>query len=318
MKRCRRYGQLPAFALLIVLTLGLCVTVVRAGSGSITVGGAAPEVTSIGIYAYPTPGENLTHISVDTQYTIVLNVTDLDLLTDERKIEVQLYTTPNNSFNATGDTKHHYSFVWTYDGGFANVSPSGNYFDKDDSTPPIDLAKTWGLFNFVFKLDKLAIYTNDGELHWTVEAYVHDKSDSYAWRSNTFDVNLYQVLSIDSSVAWTGLHAGTYSNPASSPTPNGTWTYTSNAKSEIKINATTPTNAFGNTLPDGSVWVALDGYPDYTNKQNFTNTRTTWLTVNDETQQKSVYWFVDIPAGQPTGAYTFTYDAKIENYDYAS
>jgi hypothetical protein len=314
MKRFPEYGHLPAVALLIVLTLGLCVTVVRAESGTITVGGNPPEAASIAIDTYPTTPVNATHIVVDTQYMIVLNATDPDLLTDVRKIEVQLYT---DSYNATGDIKHHYSFLWTYDGGFANVSPSGSYFDVGHSTQPT-LTNAWGFFKFVFKLAKLAIYTNAGSLHWTVKAYINDKSNNVGWRSNTFDVDLYQSLTIDSSVTWTGLAAGTTWNLASAPNP-GTWTYTSNAIAKIQIYATTPTNAFGNTFPVGNIQVALDSGHS-TNLQAFTDTAADWLTnlSNDAAQDKTVYWFVDIPAGQPTGTYTFTYHAEIAFYGYAT
>jgi hypothetical protein len=314
MKRWSTYRQLPAIALLIVLTLSLCVTV-HAGSGTITISGAAPEITSIAIDNYTTTGGNFTHISVDTSYTIIVNVADADLLTDERKIEVQLYT---DSYNATGDIKHHYSFLWTCDGGFANVGPDG-YFDADHSSRPSDLGVTSGLFNFVFKLNKLAIYTHagsPGSQKWTVEAHVWDKSGNQGYRSNTFDVDLYQGLNIDSSVTWTGLHAHSYSNRASTPNP-GTWSYTSNAISKINITATTPTNAFGDTLPVRSVWVATSDTGE--NAQNFTNTSTAWLTVNDEAHEaQTVYWFVDIPGGQATGAYTFTYYVTIQFSYYAS
>jgi hypothetical protein len=316
MKRWTGYRQLPAIALLIVLTLSLAVTVVRAESGTITINGAAPVATSIAIDNYAKTAANLTQIIVDKQYTIVLNVTDPDLLTDERKIEVQLYTT-NQLYNGTTDIEHHYSFVWTPDGHFANVGPSGpgSYFDADHSSNTT-LTNTWGLFNFVFKLDKLAIYTHDGSLHWTAKAYIWDKSDNYAWRSMPFDVNLYQGLTIDSSVTWTELHAGSSLNAASNPNP-GTWTYTSNAKAKIRINATTPTNAFGNTFDVSNLHVALNSGCSQ-NATTFTLATADWLTVNDEAQTKSVYWFVDIPAGQPTGTYTFTYYATIAFDGYAT
>jgi hypothetical protein len=75
MKRCPRYGHLPAIVLLIVLTLGLGVTAVRAESGTITVSGNPPEAVSIAIDTYPTTPTNATHIAVDTQHMIVLNAT---------------------------------------------------------------------------------------------------------------------------------------------------------------------------------------------------------------------------------------------------
>lgn len=314
MKRWPRHGHLPAIALLIVLTLGFGVSFVRAESGTIIVSGNPPQAVSIAIDTYPTTPVNATHIPVDTQYMIVLNATDPDLLTDIRKIEVQLYT---DSYNSTGDIKHHYSFKWTPSGDFENVGPSGSYFDAADSTAPT-LTNAWGFFNFVFKLDKLAIYTNAGSLHWTVKAYILDNSDNQGWRSVTFDVDLYQSLSINSSVSWSGLAQGSTWNPASSPSP-GKWNYTSNAIAEIKIYATTPTNAYGNTFPVGNVKVALDaGHTQ--SVQAFTLDSTTWLTdlTNDADQQKTVYWFVDIPAGQPTGTYTFSYYASIVFHDYAT
>jgi hypothetical protein len=317
LKRWPKYGHLPAIALLIVLTLGLCVTVVRADSGTIIVSGNPPQVANLYIADYPTPGANVTHIAVDTKYTIMLNATDPDLLTDIRKIDVQLYT---NSFNDTGNIKHHYSFKWTYDGvpHFANVGPSGSYFDIANSTEPT-LANSKGVFQLVFKLDKLAIYTKVGEssLHWTVKAYIYDNANNVSWLDNTFDVDLYQSLTIDSSVTWSSLVQGSTWN-LGSPGP-GTWTYTSNAIAKIQIHATTPTNGYGNTIPVGNVQVALNS-GHTTNLQAFTGTAADWLTglSNDAAQEKTVYWFVDIPAGQPTGTYTFTYYATIAFDSYAT
>ena len=319
MKRLPKYGHLPAIALLIVLTLGLCVTVVRAESGTIIVSGNPPHVANLYIDNYPiTTPANVTHIVVDThQYTIVLNATDADTLTDIRKIEVRLYT---DSFNATDDIKHHYSFVWTYDGTphhFANVGP-GSYLDETHSSEPT-LTESKGLFKFVFKVDKLAIYTNAGDLHWTVKAYIYDNTDNISWLTNQFDVDLYQSLTIEdpSSVTWSGLVQNSAWN-LGSPSP-GTWTYTSNAKAKIRIQATTPTNAYGNTIPVGNVHVARSA--DHNNStQAFTGTAADWLTnlPNVAGLGEPVYWFVDIPLGQATGTYTFTYTATIEFDSYAS
>jgi hypothetical protein len=125
-------------------------------------------------------------------------------------------------------------------------------------------------------------------------------------------------LSIDSSVTWTGLAAGSTWNLASDPNP-GTWTYTSNAKAKIQIYATTPTNGYGNTFPVGNVQVAQDS-GHTTNLQAFTDTAADWLTnlPNNADQDEPVYWFVDIPAGQPTGTYTFSYYASIAFDGYAT
>jgi hypothetical protein len=318
MKRWPKYGHLPAIVLLIVLTLGFGVTAVRAESGTITVSGNPPQVANLYI-TFTTPGANVTHIVVDTQYTIMLNATDPDTLNDIRKIDLQLYT---DSFNDTGDIKHHYNFAWTYNGTphhFANVSPSGSYLDETSSTEPT-LTLTKGVFQFVFKLNKLAIHTKAGDspLHWTVMAYIYDNNNNYNWLSNTFDVDLYQSLTIDSSVTWTGLAAGTTWNLASNPNP-GTWTYTSNAIAKIQMYATTPTNAYGNTFPVGNIQVAQDS-GHTTNLQAFTGTAADWLIglPNNADQGESVYWFVDIPAGQPTGTYTFSYYASIAFDDYAT
>jgi hypothetical protein len=66
MKRWTGYRHLPAIALLTVLTLSLGATIVRAESGSGQVDVSRPEVKSVGIYPYSTPGKNLTAIDVDT------------------------------------------------------------------------------------------------------------------------------------------------------------------------------------------------------------------------------------------------------------
>jgi hypothetical protein len=319
MKRwCR---QLPAVALLIVLTFGLSATVVRAegGGGTIYVSGNLCYIDNLYIDKYPTTPENVTHVTVDAyKYTVVLNARDADRLTDIRKIEVQLYTSTSN-YNDTGDIRHHYSFVWTYDGGFANVGPSGpgSYFDKDNSATPT-LTNPTGLFKFVFKLDKLAIFTDGVHHHWIVEAYIWDNEDNQNTLSNTFDVNLYQSIIINTSVAWDKLGQGSSLNHASDPNFPATWTYTSNYKAKIQINATTPTNAYGNTFEVGNVTLATSS--DHgANETAFTLTPADWITnlPNNADQQVKVYWFVDIPAGQPTGTYTFTYKITITYDTYA-
>jgi hypothetical protein len=316
MNRWPTHRQLPAIALLIVLTLSLGASVVHADSGTIIVSGNPAVATSIAIDHYPTDGANLTRplyaIEVTTstithQYTIVVNATDSDEMSDIRKIEVQLYT---DSYNATsGGVKHHYSFVWNYQTGFANVYP-GDYLNVGLSTSPPPTNSS-GLFKFVFELDKLAIYTLGGTHHWTVETHIWDNTNNHSYRSAPFDVDLCQSLTIQHSVTWNSLTQGTTWNPATSPSP-GDWMYTSNAKAKIQINATTPTNAYGNTFEVGNVTIAQDsGHTSH--EQAFTLATADWLTnlPNDADQHETVYWFVNIPAWQPTGTYTFTYYVTI-------
>jgi hypothetical protein len=323
MKRRLKHGHLPAIALLIVLTFGLCATVVRAddsGGGTIHVSGNQCYIHSIYIDNYQRTSANVTHVTVDAyKYMVVLNASDADLLTDIRKIEVQLYTSTSN-YNDTGDIRHHYSFVWTSNSGFANVGPSGSYFDAASSTSLLPtLTNPTGLFKFVFKLDKLAIYTDTVHHHWIVTAYIWDNENNQDTLSNTFDVYPYQSIIINTSVSWSNLAQGSSLNHATSDDSfPATWTYTCNYKAKIQIYATVPTNAYGNTFEVGNVTLATSS--DHgANETAFTLTNADWLTnlPNNADQSIPVYWFVDIPQGQPTGTYTFTYTITITIDTYA-
>jgi hypothetical protein len=312
MRRRPTHRQLPAIALLTVLTLSLCVTIVRAesGSGTITVSGPAPVVKSIGIYLYSSPGANLTAIDVDTLYVFKVTVNDTNLLTSVQNITLRLYT---NSWGASDTVQRHYSFLWSYSGPpyFSQIGPSGNYLVQGDCVTPT-LTNNQGDFEFVLKVDKLAI--NTATNGWTVKAEAFDKTDppdtGWSWKATEFTMNAYSSLTIPTSVTWTGTIGSTYNNGTASP--NNQITYTTNFVTKIQVEATTPTSTYNDQVPVNNVMIDIDR--NHNSPHSFTSNwqepGCDWLTGQSNEAADTIiesFWFVSIPAATPTGTYTFSY-----------
>jgi len=313
MKRWSTHRQLPAVALLIVLTLGLCITIVRAesGSGTITVSGPAPIVESIGIYLYSSPGANLTAIDVDTLYDFKVTLSDTDLLTSVQNITLRLYT---NSWGASDTVQRHYSFLWSYSSStFSQIGPSGTYIVQGDCVTPT-LSQQEGVFEFVFKVDKLAINTDT--YGWTVKAVVFDKSSppDEGYRATEFTMNAYSSLTVPTSVTWSGTVGSTYNNGTASP--NNLIIYTTNFVTKIQVSiATPPHNSYGDQIAVNYVYIDIDR--NHGSAHSFTSDwqepGCDWLTGQSNEAANTViesFWFVTIPAGTPLGTYTFSYEIQ--------
>jgi hypothetical protein len=305
MKRWTRYRQLPAIALLTVLTLSLGVTIVRAESGSGQVDVYSPVVKSIGIYL-PSQPDNLTAIDVDTEYVFKVTVNDTALLTNILNITLRLYT---NSWGAVDTAQRHYSFLWKYSDTphFSQIGPSGTYLVLGDCVTPTLDGQNQGVFEFALKMDKLAINTDVNG--WTVKAEAFDTFDppGMGWRAIEFQMNQYSSLTIPTSVTWAGAPGNTYQgNPSTDHI-----TYTTNFVTKIQVEATTPTSAHGDTFAVSNIMIDKDSQGG--SKHSFSDMVTgysDWLTTqSNEVADKQVncYWFVSIPAGQASGTYTFTY-----------
>jgi hypothetical protein len=286
--------------------------------GTVIVTGAPQTVTSIQID--PGDGSNASAVNVDTYYLIKVTVTaPSGTLASVQRLELRLY---QNSTTWPGnlDPERRQGFAWEYNGTWYQVgssgwtTPDGVYFNATGSSHP-DLSGTQGVFTFKVKVPKVSHYTTaDG---WYAQAWVEDKGGNQNTRTNLFAVNLYVHLTVPTTIAWTA-SAGS-SNVEASGMPFAI-AYQSNAVVKLQLNATDPTTQYGDSFAATHLRISGTTNPNGPHSQTLSNALADWETGLGVTDTGSVdaYWFVSVPAGQPTGTYRFTYNMNVVFDSYAT
>ena len=311
-------GTKRSLLLLLPMLLALSFAVpVFAGTGTITVSGTPPSVTSIAIMLSGGSG-NLTAIDVYTWYDVKVVVSEPDQLTDIQRLEVRVYKV-GVTWTEVRDDERRQGFAWSYTtptwqyltlGGWD--ATDNLYLDSAGCSAP-SLSATSGTWTFKLMLRSLSHYTtNQG---WCIEAHVKDKSSNEAWRTNKFDVNLLISIDVPSAVSWTA-SAG-QANVSASGMPFAIQ-YASNAIVKIQVKATDPTSSFGDHFSASNLLIDDDNNPNSdAHCMKLSNTYQDWETtlgvnyIGGPGQPINAYWFATVPAGQPTGTYTFTYEVNI-------
>jgi hypothetical protein len=318
---------LTAIALLLVLTFAASSAVFASpaqgnGAGTIHVTGISPAITHLYISSSIAGNDNITALDVNTQYFIVaiLNQSTPNLLTNMKNFTVQFYTNQSDTFDQkalANDLHSHYTFSWVYTAPSvvtgAPVSSSGGLVVPT-------LSNMVSNFTIGFKLDKTADFSDaSASFRWALEAKLFDKempTPGYGQMlsDTTYDVNAYSSLTIPDSVTWTGAAGavgvvGTPANPS-----NGHVTYLTNFVTDLDINATEPISNFGDqfTVDHISVAHGVDTAVAFATSPTWT----VWMSAQsgDAANVAVVFtsnWFVDIPANQPTGTYTFNYYMQV-------
>jgi hypothetical protein len=293
------------------------------GTGTITVSGNAPSVTSIQIDTSPSSAANRTAVDVYTWYLVKIAVSDPDTLADIQSVTVRLYKA-GVAWSDSMDEERRQGAMWTYGGSWMYLFAAGwdvtdnNYLAAAGSVAPSPLTETAGTWTFQFRWRSLSHYTTGGG--WRIEARVVDKSSNLAWRTNVIDVNLLLSIVIPTSISWTATAGQANVTAAGMPF---VIQYASNAIVKIQVKATNPTNSFGDTFSASNILIDDDANPATdTHTQKLTSAFVDWypgLGVNYIGGTTiNAYWFVTVPAGQPTGTYTFTYSVQFVFQDYAT
>jgi len=312
------HKQCVSMCLLLVLASTL-VALAHAGSGTITIAGNAPAVEAGSIKI---DGSAPSTVNVDTWYLITANISDVDLMNDMARVQVVLY---ENAAGLSGnlDKERRYGVAWKtpvdnweYLTGSGWGAVDAAYFDTTASSSWGGGNPGWGIWTFKFKFDTVSHCTAaDG---WTINVTATDKAGNQAWRSETFSVNLYTSITIDNTISWS---ASPGSNNVTASGMPFHITYKSNAIAKFQINATDPTNTFGDSFNANNLLIDDDNNANTdTHCQKLSNSPTDWWTGLGVTSSgaENAYWFVSVPAGQPTGTYTFTYTIGIEFETYAT
>jgi hypothetical protein len=288
------------------------------GNGTVIVTGAPSTITSIQID--PGDGSNASAINVDTYYLIKVTVTaSSGTLASVQRLELRLY---QNSTTWPGnlDLERRQGFAWVYNGTWYQigssgwVSPDGVYFNVTGSSHP-DISGTQGAFIFKVKVPKVSHYTTANG--WNVQAWVEDKANQQNAKTNMFAVNLYVHLTVPTSIVW-GASAGSVDVEASGM-PFAI-TYEANAVVKLQLNATNPSSQYGDSFASSDLRISDTTSPHGAHSQALSTSMADWktgLAVTDNGTMDA-YWFVSVPAGQPTGTYTFTYNTSVAFDGYAT
>jgi hypothetical protein len=290
----------------------------NSGNGIINVTGPPPNVTSIQID--PGDGSNASAINVDTYYLIKVTITATNgTLSNVQRLELRLY---QNSTTWPGnlDLERRQGFAWEYNGTWYQIgssgwtTPDGVYFDSNGSSYP-NLSGTQGTFTFRVQVPKVSHYTQNGG--WYVQAWVIDKGNNQAWRTNLMDMNLYVHLTVPTVINWSA-SAGS-SNVEASGMPFAI-SYQSNAIVKLQLNATDPVSQYGDTFSVSNLRISETTNPHGSHSQSLSGSLTDWETGLEVTDSGAMnaYWFVSVPSGQPTGTYTFTYNMNVAFDQYAT
>jgi hypothetical protein len=289
------------------------------GNGTVIVTGLPPSILSIQID--PGDGSNASSINVDTYYSVKVTVSDNNTLADLQRLELRLYQNSTTwGSSPTLDQERRQGAAWTYtlawqqlgSGGW--TSPDGVYFDSAHSQYPT-LTATSGTFIFKLKVWSVSHYTAANG--WNVQAWAETKSDVQKTRTNNLSVNLYVSLTVPTSIAWT---ASAGSSNAQADNMPFIVQYTSNAVAKLRLNATDPTSQYGDAFASSNLRISDTTNPNGPHSQQLSNTLADWRTGLDVADGASLnaYWFVSVPAGQPTGTYQFTYNVSMVFQDYAT
>jgi hypothetical protein len=285
------------------------------GTGHISVTGSPVSLTALAIAASSDPTGNVTGVDVDVWYLWKVTVSDPDGMSDIGK--VALYVHKDGAPKGVWGVRQSQGALWTGIGDrwlepdFAGVNAwqtAAEYMNPSQSSHPLLDGGTSGTWVFSLKLRSLSHYTANGG--WLFDAIVRDKGGNTDRKVMRFDVNLHVALTIPASISWAA--SPTSANVTASNQPAVT-TYTGNAKLRIRMRATDPVNQFGDTFPASNIYVGQTGNVANNDGVKLSSVFKDFGTELSDAESAAVgsYWFVTVPAGQPTGTYTFTYSVEM-------
>lgn len=314
-------NTVACIALTVALAL-FCVLPVYAGvdegtsSGTATVGNATPTVTSPGLWDVAATDKNNSALTVQTEYWANCTVGDNNQLYDI--VNVTFYIFEDNAANwdsADANETHYTIYYDNATDAWVEAGPDAGegHVVAANCSDPADHSATSGTYKVAFKLEKTANYT--GATSWWINITVFDGSGATAnVQTLTFSLNAYyEITVVDTAHAWAGLVAGTENNTLTTPADTNI-DVTCITNNDFKLQGkgsgdlTNGTNVIGlgnitiheDTLASSAV--LTDGYLDI---GGLTSETRGWAVA------KSFMLWIDVPAGTPAGAYTYTLSVKV-------
>jgi hypothetical protein len=275
--------------------------------GEATVGNSSPSVVSASVSADP--------VSPESYFDVNTRIKDNNTLSDVDNVIVTLFE--NTALVGDSDSKRDHYTLWfdpsdnSWHSGFASNTLGSAFIDGVSSTYPGDLSVTEDNYNFTVLLNGTASSVNDWDLH--VEVIDSSSASDTLSTNNAFAVDTYVSYSVssDGTINFSG-SAGSSAN-ASPDNPIDATSIETNVDFDMQNKLQNPAWENASTsdnIPAENTKFDTDGTP-----ASLTSLGTSFNDVHTnqgygEDLSRSVYYYLDIPAG--TSAYTYTNTFTLE------
>lgn len=285
-------------------------------SGTAVVGNADPVINNVYLTDVSDVSKNGAQIDVWTTYLVTATITDNNKLSHLHNITIKIWEDVAADEGSADADANHYTFTYTEGTDtWAEVGPDagGSHLVSGSCADPADHNDVSGNFTLGFKLAKTGARTDTAT--WDIAIYVYDESDATDNdKTLTFGVNFYAELTVtDSTHGWTSVAAGSTDNLMDDPDGDLDISVTCNDTFDVQVKAAAANLVSGgNTIAVGNITVHEDtlgsSIPLTTNYADVVG-----LTGESAgaDQAKSFKLWIDIPAGQTPGSYTYTLNIQI-------
>jgi hypothetical protein len=319
---------LSMFAICLILAIAISAVKVDAlttgtSTGTATVGAATPTVTDSGLFdSGDTTSKDGAALTVDTEYHFNCTVGDANGLYSLLNITFYVYETGFVAWNAADHNQTHYTFMYLNSSdAYSEVGPgpSNTHLVSANCVKPTRTG-TSSAVKLAFKLAKTANYTSSAS--WKVNVTVFASNSLYANQQTiTFSVSAYyEIVVADATHGWTGLSPGDNNVTLTSPAAGYITIYcTSNhyqygvkvqSESASLTDATADTISIGHILDGqiGGLVSATNLTTSYANVPGYSVVNPAGDGLNTALY---ISLWISVPAGQPSGSYTYVLDIEI-------
>ena len=310
----------------IVLLVLLCMplTMVYAATegtstGTATVGNNNPTVTLPTFTDTSSVSKVGAQIDVFTEYWVGATIGDTNQLTDIATIDFIIWDVATTTEGGANTNTDHYTFRYTQaTDTWEEVGPDAagdSHLVSASCSDPVDQSATSGIFKCAFKLHKTGQYAATAT--WDIKVIATDDGTASANDATMgFGVNFYAELTVtDATHSWTSVSAGSNDNVIDGGGGSDgdiDISVTANAAFDVQAKAGGNLVSGGNTITIDKVTIhattLASSIPLTTIYADVTG-----LTAQTagEAQAKAFKLWLDVPAGQAPGEYTYTLSIQV-------
>lgn len=272
--------------------------------------------------------ENETQLTVNTEYRVNFTVSDKDGMDQISYCYVKIWDTSTSSENGTDAENDHYTFKWnSVTGSWSCIGPASGFYKGGSGSNSSSINQYE--FYVAFDLSKVALYSNTGPTYigWKITINATDGTNpDTLTQCLGFGVAEYsECANLSSTHSWTSVQVPSTDNILSSPGASLTFTAIINRAYNVtaKSNATTAHDpTYGYTLGIGNVTqnsvntagtsTALSTSEVIIGKDGASPLDAKAVPSSESGDALNCYLWVDIPEGQPPGAYIYTLTITVQ------
>lgn len=320
---------LSMFAICLIFAIALSTTTANAlttgtSSGTATVGAATPTIsmTNAGLYnnGGGTAENGVTTLTVLTEYWYNATIGDTNGLYTLLNITFVVFSSGDVAVGAADHNQTHYTFEYLNSSdAYSEVGPNAGGADlvSADCTKPTR-SGTSSVIRLAFQVQGVANYTSGAT--WKVNCTVYcgaSGANNCNDQSATFGLAAYYAIVVaDATHGWS-CSAGDNNDTLTTPAAGYITTYCTSNHYHYKLQAQSEAANLvngGNTITIGHVLMGQTALATSTNMTtSYTNIYgLTAISPSDAINAAQTFkLWISIPAGTPSGSYTYTLDVQI-------